>query len=188
MRSSAKRPGSGRANNQAANAPNMCATPGVAADAGHRIGSFDDDAVARIIAAGRSRGEPRKVDPGELRKDIEQACHAYRSEVAEKSRSADPREDAAARLAWLRASHQISLRMWFIGHELANVCKRHFGKPGLSRNSTLGPKPYGPFIRFALALFVELGQNTTSYTVETSFKRVRVLKFDVFWGVAPQPQ
>jgi hypothetical protein len=89
---------------------------------------------------------------------------------------------AQGELARLRAQYKMSALMWLVGHDLANVFRRHLGKPGRSRRR--GVAPYGPFVRFVAAVLKELGTAISPHTADAAIKRARLLQFDHFWDVA----
>jgi hypothetical protein len=87
-----------------------------------------------------------------------------------------------ARFAKEYKEYKVSVLKWFVGHELANVFRHHFGKPGRSYRPHVDP--YGPFVRFVAAVAQELGIAISPHTTDTAVKRTRRLKSDQLWNAA----
>jgi hypothetical protein len=62
----------------------------------------------------------------------------------------------------------------FLGGDLAEVYEKYFGKKaGRSRAPDSHDLPSGPYVRFAIAVMEELGQEVSAHTVEAALKAVR---------------
>lgn len=64
---------------------------------------------------------------------------------------------------------------WLVGHDLTKVYELYFHRPaGISHRRGV-KEPYGPYVRFSVAVLGAFGDKISAHTVESAFKDVRAL-------------
>ena len=73
----------------------------------------------------------------------------------------------------IREVFQITPLEWLAGIGLAELYRRHFGRPAGRSRPAAGGAPRGPYIRFVAAVAREYGKRIPDTTVEEALKQVR---------------
>lgn len=73
----------------------------------------------------------------------------------------------------LRDNIKVTPLKWLLGHHLAEVYAVHFRREAGRGRRRKVREPYGPYIRFAVAVMEELGERVSAHTVDTAIKEVR---------------